>query len=42
MHTRFCWGNLRERDHLEVLRVEDRMILKWILKEQDRSASDSD
>jgi hypothetical protein len=37
MHTRFCWGNLRERDHLEVLLVEGRMILKWILKEEDGS-----
>jgi len=42
MHKRFCWGDLRERDNLEVLRIEGRMILIWILKERDRSAWDSD
>ena len=30
---RVWWGNLRERDHLEDLSVEGKLILKWILKE---------
>ena len=25
-------GNLRERDHLEYLTVDDRILLKWILR----------
>jgi hypothetical protein len=29
-HTGFWWGNLRERDHLEDIGVDGRMILKWI------------
>jgi len=28
----FSWGNLRERNHLEDLDVEDRVILKRILQ----------
>jgi hypothetical protein len=28
----FWWGNLKERDHLEDLDVDGRMILKLILK----------
>ena len=31
MHTGVCWGNLRERDHLEDLEVDRTIILKWIL-----------
>jgi hypothetical protein len=30
--TGLWWGNLRERDHLEDLDVEGRIILKWIFK----------
>ena len=32
MRTRFWWGNLKERDHLEGLGVDGRILLKWILK----------
>ena len=28
----FSWGNLRERDHLEELGVDGRIILKWTFK----------
>jgi hypothetical protein len=31
-YTGFCWGNLRERDHLEDPGVDGRIILRWILK----------
>ena len=31
MHTRFWWGNWRERDHLEDLSINGR-ILKWLLR----------
>jgi hypothetical protein len=33
VHTGFWWGNLRERDHLEDLGIDERIILKSILKE---------
>ena len=29
MHTRFWWGNLRVRDHLEDPGIDGRIILKW-------------
>jgi hypothetical protein len=32
MHTEFWCGRLKERDHLEELEVDGRIILKWILK----------
>jgi hypothetical protein len=34
-HTRFWWGNLRERDHLEDLGIERRIILKCNFKKWD-------
>ena len=30
--TRFCWGNLRERDHWGDGDVDGRIILRWILR----------
>jgi hypothetical protein len=30
VHREFLWGSLRERDHLEDLGVDERIILKWI------------
>jgi hypothetical protein len=32
VHTEFWWGDLSERDHLEDLDVDGRIILKWIFK----------
>jgi hypothetical protein len=32
VHKRFWSGNLMERDHLKVLRVDERIILKLIFK----------
>jgi hypothetical protein len=37
LHTRFCLGNLRERDNLEDLCAR-RIILKWIFKKWDGQA----
>jgi hypothetical protein len=34
----FWWGNLRERDHLEDLGVDGRIILRWIFKKWDMGA----
>ena len=28
----FLWGNLRERDHLEDLGVDGRIILRWMFR----------
>jgi len=33
--TEFWWEYFRERDHLEELSIDERIILKWILKLQD-------
>jgi len=30
VHTRFWWRDLKERDHLEDLDVDGRIILRWI------------
>jgi len=34
-YTGLWWGNLRERDHLEDPRVDERMILRWIFRKRD-------
>jgi len=31
-YTGFWWGNLRERDHLEDLGIDGRIILRWIFR----------
>jgi hypothetical protein len=38
VHARFWWGNLRERDHLEGLDVDGRIILKWIFRKWNRES----
>jgi hypothetical protein len=38
VHTRFYWGNLREVNHLEDLRVNERIILKWAFEKRDGKA----
>ena len=38
MHTEFLWRNVQERDHLQVLGVNGRIMLKLILQKYDRSA----
>jgi hypothetical protein len=35
VHTGFWWGDLRERDHLEYVGIDRRIILKWIFKKWD-------
>jgi hypothetical protein len=35
VNTAFWWGNLRERDHMEELSVDGRIILKWSFKDLD-------
>jgi len=35
VHIGFWCGNLRERDHLEDLGVDGRIILKWIFRTWD-------
>jgi len=35
VHTRFRWGKLRERDHLEDLEVDGRIILRWNFRKWD-------
>jgi len=32
------WGSLNERDHFKDLRVERKIILKWILRKYDNRA----
>ena len=35
VHREFWWRDLMERDHLENLGVDSRIILKWIFKKWD-------
>ena len=35
VHTSFWWGDLRERDNLEALGLDGRVILKLIFKKRD-------
>jgi len=35
VHTRYRWGKLRERDHLEDPDVDGRIILRWIFRKWD-------
>ena len=37
VHTGLWWEDLRERDHLENVGVDGRIILKWIFKQWDGS-----
>jgi len=38
VHTGFRWRNLRERDNVEDLGFDERIILKWILQARDEQA----
>ena len=35
MHTMFLYGNVKERDYLENVGIDGRIVLKWILNEKD-------
>jgi hypothetical protein len=35
VHTKFLWGNLKLRDHLEDPGKDWRIILKWIFRKWD-------
>ena len=36
----FWWGNLRERNHLEELGIDGKIILQWIFKKWDGGVTD--
>jgi uncharacterized protein YcaQ len=33
VHAGLWWGNLKERDHLECLVLDGKIMLKWFFKE---------
>jgi hypothetical protein len=35
VHTRFWWGNMRHKEHFEHLGLDERVIIKWMLKKLD-------
>ena len=35
MYIGFCWGNMRERDHLGETGVDGKIILRWIFRKLD-------
>ena len=35
VRTEFCWGNLKDRDHLEDSGADERIIIKWIFRKWD-------
>ena len=37
--TGFLWGNLMDRDHLDDLSIDGRIIIRWIFKKRDRGMS---
>jgi hypothetical protein len=37
--TGFLWGSLMDREHLDDLGIDGRIILKWIFKKRDRGMS---
>ena len=38
VHTGFCWGNLREMDHLEDPGADEKIILRWIFRKGNERA----
>jgi len=38
LYIECCWGNLRERDHLDDPDVDGRIILRWIFRKWDVGA----
>ena len=38
VHTGFWWGNLRDRDRLEDLGIDGRVILRWFFRKWDVGA----
>jgi len=40
VYTGLCWGNIRERDHLEDSGVDGRIILRWIFRKWNGGSMD--